>query len=228
MTGVGAYRDDQGKPYVLPSVRKAEEKVIASRLNKEYAGITGVPEFTKSAAVLAYGKDSSALDRLVITQSISGTGALRIGAAFLSRFYPGSKNIYIPNPSWANHGAVFTDAGLQVQKYRYYNKDTIGLDFEGLIADIKAAPKNSMFLFHACAHNPTGVDPTPEQWKEIEAAVKAQGHYAFFDMAYQGFASGNIDQDAFAVRYFVEQGHNICLAQSFAKNMVSRISLSPP
>ncbi|KAB5585641.1 pyridoxal phosphate-dependent transferase [Coniochaeta sp. 2T2.1] len=217
--GVGAYRDDKGKPYVLPSVRKAEENVIASRLNKEYAGITGVPEFTKAAAVLAYGKDSSALDRLVITQSISGTGALRIGAAFLERFYPGAKKIYIPNPSWANHGAIFKDAGLEVEKYRYYNKDTIGLDFEGLLQDVKAAPQGSIFLFHACAHNPTGVDPTPEQWKEIEAAVKAQGHYCFFDMAYQGFASGDIHKDAFAVRHFVEKGHNICLAQSFAKNM---------
>lgn len=217
--GVGAYRDDKGKPYVLPSVRKAEDKVISAGHNKEYAGITGVPEFTKAAAVLAYGKDSSALDRLVITQSISGTGALRIGGEFLARFYPGAKSIYIPTPSWANHGAVFTDSGLKVEKYRYYNKDTIGLDFEGLIADIKAAPKESIFLFHACAHNPTGVDPTPEQWKEIEAAVKAQGHYCFFDMAYQGFASGDIHKDAFAVRYFVEKGHNICLAQSFAKNM---------
>ncbi|KAI0121376.1 pyridoxal phosphate-dependent transferase [Xylariales sp. AK1849] len=217
--GVGAYRDDKGKPYVLPSVRAAEEKVISSRLNKEYAGITGVPEFTKPAAELAYGKDSSALGRLAITQSISGTGALRIGAAFLERFYPGDKKIYIPTPSWANHGAVFKDAGLQVEKYRYYNKETIGLDFEGMVADLKAAPKGSIFLFHACAHNPTGVDPTQEQWKEIEAAVKGSGHYAFFDMAYQGFASGDTDKDAFAVRYFVEQGHNICLAQSFAKNM---------
>ncbi|OIW27905.1 hypothetical protein CONLIGDRAFT_453919 [Coniochaeta ligniaria NRRL 30616] len=217
--GVGAYRDDKGKPYVLPSVLKAEEKVIASRLNKEYAGITGVPEFTKAAAVLAYGKDSPALDRLAITQSISGTGALRIGAAFLERFYPGAKKIYVPNPSWANHGAVFKDAGLEVDKYRYYNKDTIGLDFEGLLADVKAAPKESIFLFHACAHNPTGIDPTPEQWQQIEAAVKANGHYCFFDMAYQGFASGDINKDAYAVRYFVEKGHNICLAQSFAKNM---------
>jgi aspartate aminotransferase len=179
-----------------------------------------VPEFTKATAVLAYGKDSSALDRLAITQSISGTGALRIGADFLARHYPGAKKIYIPNPSWANHGAVFTDAGLKVEKYRYYNKDTIGLDFEGLVADIKAAPKESIFLFHACAHNPTGVDPTPEQWKQIEQVVKAQGHYCFFDMAYQGFASGDIHKDAFAVRYFVEKGHNIALAQSFAKNMV--------
>ncbi|RQM04995.1 hypothetical protein DH86_00003733 [Scytalidium sp. 3C] len=217
--GVGAYRDDQGKPYVLPSVRTAEQKIVSSGLNKEYAGITGVPEFTKAAAVLAYGANSSALDRLVITQSISGTGALRIGGAFLQRFYPGAKTIYIPTPSWANHGAVFKDSGLTVEKYRYYNKDTIGLDFEGMIADIKAAPKNTIFLLHACAHNPTGVDPTPEQWKEISDAIKAGEHYAFFDMAYQGFASGDTDKDAFAVRYFVEQGHNVALAQSFAKNM---------
>jgi len=217
--GVGAYRDDKGQPYVLPSVREAENKVVSAYLNKEYAGITGVPEFTKAAAVLAYGADSSALDRLVITQSISGTGALRIGGAFLQRFYPGAKKIYIPNPSWANHNAVFKDSGLEVEKYRYYNKDTIGLDFEGLVADIKGAPQGSIFLLHACAHNPTGVDPTPEQWKEISEAVKSGGHYAFFDMAYQGFASGNTDQDAFPVRHFVAEGHNICLAQSFAKNM---------
>ncbi|KAG0646288.1 Aspartate [Hyphodiscus hymeniophilus] len=217
--GVGAYRDDQGKPHVLPSVRTAEDKVVQAKLNKEYAGITGVPEFTKAAALLAYGSDSSALDRVVITQSISGTGALRIGGAFLQRFYPGAKKIYIPTPSWANHAAVFKDSGLEVEKYRYYNKDTIGLDFEGMVADIKGAPKGSVFLLHACAHNPTGVDPTPEQWKVISEAVKAGGHFAFFDMAYQGFASGDTDKDAFALRYFVEQGHNPCLAQSFAKNM---------
>ncbi|EMR69631.1 putative aspartate aminotransferase protein [Eutypa lata UCREL1] len=217
--GVGAYRDDKGKPYVLPSVRTAEEKVIASRLNKEYAGITGVPEFTKAAVELAYGSDSPALDRIVVTQSISGTGALRIGAAFLQRFYPGDKKIYIPTPSWANHKAVFSDAGLGVEQYRYYDKKTIGLDFEGMVADIKAAPKGSIFLFHACAHNPTGVDPTEEQWREISDVVKQQGHYAFFDMAYQGFASGDTDKDAFAVRHFVKEGHNVSLCQSFAKNM---------
>lgn len=188
-------------------------------MNKEYAGITGVPEFTSAAAKLAYGKDSSALDRTVITQSISGTGALRIGGAFLARFYPGAKSIYIPTPSWANHAAVFKDSGLKVEKYRYYNKDTIGLDFDGMVADIKAAPRSSVFLLHACAHNPTGVDPTPDQWKAIEAAIKDGEHYAFFDMAYQGFASGDTNKDAFALRYFVEKGHNPCLAQSFAKNM---------
>ncbi|OAQ97852.1 hypothetical protein LLEC1_00025 [Akanthomyces lecanii] len=176
--GVGAYRDDKGKPYVLPSVREAEQKVIDEKLNKEYAGITGVPELPPLAAKLAYGENSP-----------------------------------FPAP------AVFTDAGLKVEQYRYYNKDTIGLDFEGMVADIKAAPKGSVFLFHACAHNPTGVDPTQKQWKQLSQITKEQGHFAFFDMAYQGFASGNIDQDAFAVRYFVEQGHNIALCQSFAKNM---------
>jgi len=217
--GVGAYRDDKGQPYVLPSVRKAEDKVVASKLHKEYAGITGLPEFTKAAALLAYGADSTALDRVVITQSISGTGALRIGGAFLQRFFPGAKKVYLPTPSWANHGAVFRDSGLDIEKYRYYNKDTIGLDFEGMVADIKAAPKGSIILLHACAHNPTGVDPTPEQWKEISEAVKYGGHYPFFDMAYQGFASGDTDRDAFALRYFIKEGHNVMLAQSFAKNM---------
>ena len=124
-------------------------------------GITGVPSFTNAAALLAYGPDSAPLKegRIAITQSISGTGALRIGGAFLERFYPHGKSIYIPTPSWANHKAVFTDSGLEVKQYKYYNKDTIGLDFDGMIADLKAAPGKSMVLLHACAHNPTGNRP---------------------------------------------------------------------
>ncbi|CAO1605350.1 aspartate transaminase aat1 [Xanthoria calcicola] len=219
--GVGAYRDDKGKPYVLPSVRSAEKKVVDSNLDKEYAGITGVPSFTKAAAVLAYSSGSTAIkeDRVAITQSISGTGALRIGGEFLARHFPGDKKIFIPTPSWANHNAVFKDSGLQVEKYRYYNKDTIGLDFDGMVADIKAAPEGSVILLHACAHNPTGIDPTEAQWKQISDVVKEKKHYPFFDMAYQGFASGDTDRDAFPVRHFVREGHSLCLAQSFAKNM---------
>lgn len=219
--GVGAYRDDKGKPYVLPSVKSAEQEVMKANLDKEYAGITGVPAFAKAAAILAYGADSKCLseDRVAITQSISGTGALRIGGAFLERHFPGDKTIYIPNPSWANHNAVFKDSGLKVEKYRYYNKETIGLDFDGMVEDIKKMPKGSMVLLHACAHNPTGIDPTEEQWRAISAAVKEGGHYPFFDMAYQGFASGDTNKDAFPVRLFIEEGHGLCLAQSFAKNM---------
>ena len=201
--------------------------MLARNLDKEYAGITGFPAFTKAAALLAYGPESAPLkeDRIAITQSISGTGALRIGGAFLEKFYPYAKAIYLPTPSWANHNAVFKDSGLKVEKYRYYNKATIGLDFGGLIDDIMKAPKHSIFLFHACAHNPTGVDPTQEQWNVISDAVNEGEHYAFFDMAYQGFATGDADKDAYAVRHFVQKGHNIALCQSFAKNMVNTVLL---
>jgi len=218
---VGAYRDDKGKPYVLPSVREAEKNVVTAQMDKEYAGITGVPQFTNAALTLAYGRESTPLSegRIVVTQTISGTGALRIGGAFLERHYPGAKTIYIPTPSWANHAAVFKDSGLKVEKYRYYDKNTIGLDFDGMISDIKHMPKGSIILLHACAHNPTGVDPTEEQWLKIAEAVKEGDHFPFFDMAYQGFASGNTDKDAFALRHFIREGLRPVLAQSFAKNM---------
>lgn len=156
---------------------------------------------------------------MAITQSISGTGALRIGGAFLERFYPNGKTIYIPNPSWANHKAVFSDSGLEVKQYKYYNKDTIGLDFDGMVTDLKAAPDKSMVLLHACAHNPTGIDPTPKQWQQISQIVKEKQHFPFFDMAYQGFASGDTDKDAYPLRLFIQEGHQLVLAQSFAKNM---------
>ncbi|KAI5290342.1 aspartate transaminase aat1 [Ascosphaera aggregata] len=232
--GVGAYHgginpppaidligDDAGKPYVLPSVREAEARVVDAKLDKEYAGITGVPAFTKAAAALAYGPDTAAVkeDRIAITQTISGTGALRVGGAFIQRHYPGAKTVYIPTPSWANHSAVFKDSGLVVEKYRYYNKDTIGLDFDGLVEDIRAAPTGSVIVLHACAHNPTGIDPTPEQWKVVAEVMEVRKHFAFFDMAYQGFASGDTNRDAFAVRYFNQKGLPVALCQSFAKNM---------
>ncbi|KAF8203604.1 glutamic oxaloacetic transaminase AAT1 [Pholiota molesta] len=219
--GVGAYRDENGKPYILPSVKKAEGLVNASVPDKEYLPITGLPEFTKNAALLAYGAESTPLKQgaVSVTQSLSGTGALRIGGAFLARHYPQSKDIYVPVPTWGNHIPLFRDSGLNVQGYRYFNKETVGLDFDGLKADLEAAPEGAIVLLHACAHNPTGVDPTPAQWAQISDIVKEKKLFPFFDMAYQGFASGSTVKDAFAVRHFVEQGHQIALAQSFAKNM---------
>ncbi|KAJ1346312.1 Aspartate aminotransferase, mitochondrial [Parelaphostrongylus tenuis] len=218
--GVGAYRDDQGKPFVLPSVREAEIRLMAEQLNKEYAGIAGIPEFTKLAAKLALGETSEVIKsgRIATMQSISGTGALRIGSEFIAKFHP-IKVVYQPTPTWGNHVPVFKFAGVDVKNYRYYDKNTCGFDEAGALADIAAIPKGSVILLHACAHNPTGVDPTREQWKKISEVCKKNELFVFFDMAYQGFASGDIDGDAFAVRYFIEQGHNICLAQSFAKNM---------
>ncbi|GBE78274.1 Aspartate aminotransferase, mitochondrial [Sparassis crispa] len=219
--GVGAYRDGDGKPYVLSCVRKAEQFLAAQNPDKEYLPITGLATFTKAAAKLAYGADSAPLkaDSVAVTQSISGTGALRIGGAFLARFYPHAKTIYLPFPSWGNHIAVFRDSGLEVKTYRYFDRKTVGLDFEGMKEDLKNAPANSIVLLHACAHNPTGVDPTPEQWKELSNIVKEKSLFPFFDMAYQGFASGSTTHDAFAVRHFVSEGHQVALSQSFAKNM---------
>jgi len=219
--GVGAYRDGDGKHYVLNSVKKAEDFLRASNPDKEYLPITGLPEFTKNATKLAYGADSAPLNANAIaaTQSISGTGALRIGGTFLARFYPNSKVIYLPVPSWGNHTPIFRDSGLEVRGYRYFDKKTVGLDFEGLKEDLKNAPEKSIVLLHACAHNPTGVDPTPAQWKDISDIVNEKKLFPFFDMAYQGFASGSTDRDALAVRLFVSEGHQVALAQSFAKNM---------
>ncbi|CAI5454993.1 unnamed protein product [Caenorhabditis angaria] len=218
--GVGAYRDDQGKPFVLPSVKEAERQVIAANLDKEYAGIVGLPEFTKLSAKLALGENSEVIknNRIFTTQSISGTGALRIGAEFLAK-YAKTKVIYQPTPTWGNHVPIFKFTGVDVKNYRYYDKSTCGFDEAGALQDIAAIPEGSIILLHACAHNPTGVDPSKDQWKKISEIVKKRNLFVFFDMAYQGFASGNVDNDAFAVRYFLEQGHNIVLAQSFAKNM---------
>ncbi|XP_062327075.1 aspartate aminotransferase, mitochondrial [Osmerus eperlanus] len=219
--GVGAYRDDQGKPFVLSCVRKAEALIAEKQLDKEYLGIGGLAEFTKSCAQLALGADSEVLKsgRNITVQTISGTGSLRIGANFLSRFHTEARDVYLPKPSWGNHTPIFRDAGMQLKAYRYYDPATCGFDFKGALDDISKIPEKSVIMLHACAHNPTGVDPRPEQWKEISDLVKKRNLLVFFDMAYQGFASGDIDRDAWAVRYFIEQGHNIVLSQSFAKNM---------
>jgi len=219
--GVGAYRDDAGQPFVLPSILKAEQNIMAANLNKEYAGIGGEPEFCKEAAKLAFGDNSPVITegRNVTMQGISGTGSLRIGAEFISKWFPLNRVIYLPKPSWGNHTPIFKHAGFGVGTYTYYDPSTCGLNFEGAMADIKNIPEGSVILLHACAHNPTGVDPTPEQWKELSTVVKEKNLLPYFDMAYQGFASGDVDKDAFALRYFIDEGHTVLLAQSFAKNM---------
>ncbi len=149
-------------------------------------------------------------------QAISGTGGLWLLANWLKAWHSGP--VLIPNPTWGNHKAIFKMAGVPVQDYRYFNAKTNGLDFDGMCADLAKAPAGSTVLLHACAHNPTGVDPSPEQWKEISSVVKKAKLLAFFDVAYQGFASGDPARDAFAVRHFAAEGHDIMLTQSFAKN----------
>lgn len=219
--GVGAYRDDNGKPYVLPSVRQAEEKMRSKNLDKEYLPISGTADFCKLTIKLALGDDSRHVaDGLNATvQGISGTGSLRIGAAFLNSFFPGVKSVYLPVPSWGNHTPIFKHAGLDVKGYTFYEPKSCGFDFKGALNDIAKMPEKSIILLHACAHNPTGVDPSLEQWRELSQVIKKKHILPFFDMAYQGFASGNTNTDAQAVRLFLNDGHEICLAQSYAKNM---------
>jgi len=221
--GVGAYRDDDNKPWVLPVVRKATEILLNDHtLDHEYLPILGLPEYTSAAARLILGPDSRAIaeGRVVSAQTISGTGANHLGAIFLSKFYGwnGEKTTYMSNPTWANHQAIFSNVGINPIDYPYYDPKTIGLDLEGWLSTLKSAPPRSVFLIHACAHNPTGVDPTREQWVQIADTMLASHHYAFFDCAYQGFASGDLDDDAWAVRYFIERGVPMLVCQSFAKN----------
>ncbi|XP_061231930.1 aspartate aminotransferase, mitochondrial [Neopsephotus bourkii] len=219
--GVGAYRDDSGKPYVLNCVRKAEAMIASKKMDKEYLPIGGLADFTRASAELALGENSEVLKsgRYVTVQGISGTGSLRIGASFLQRFFKSSRDVYLPKPSWGNHTPIFRDAGLQLQAYRYYDPKTCSLDFSGAMDDISKIPEKSIILLHACAHNPTGVDPRQEQWKEVAALVKKRNLLVYFDMAYQGFASGDINRDAWAVRHFIDQGINVLISQSYAKNM---------
>ncbi|KAG8840044.1 Aspartate aminotransferase, cytoplasmic [Serendipita sp. 411] len=203
--GVGAYRDDQNKPWVLPVVKKATNILLNDpALDHEYLPITGLPEFTSAAARLILGSESVAIkeQRVASAQTISGTGANHLAALFLSRFYTfnGPKQVFVSNPTWANHHAIFRNVGIEPIDYAYYDPKTIGLDFEGFLNALRSAPASSPFLLHACAHNPTGVDPTMEQWEKIADLFLEKKHFAFFDCAYQGFASGDLDRDASAVR----------------------------
>ncbi|KAI3844262.1 hypothetical protein MKW92_001043 [Papaver armeniacum] len=217
--GVGAYRDDNGKPVVLECVREAE-RIIAGNKNMEYLPMGGSMHMVEDTLKLAYGENSDLIKdkKIAAIQALSGTGACRVFADFQKRFKPDS-HIYIPVPTWSNHHNIWRDAQVPQQTFRYYHPETKGLDFASLMEDLKNAPSGSFFLLHACAHNPTGVDPTEEQWKEISQQMKVKGHFPFFDMAYQGFASGDPERDAKAIRIFLEDGHLIGCAQSYAKNM---------
>lgn len=219
--GVGAYRDDDGKPVVLPSVKEAQNRINDANLDNEYAPIVGIQRFNELAVQLAYGEDCQALKdgTVAALQALSGTGSLRLLAAFLKHNWKGDlPTCYMSNPTWGNHFPIFEHAGLKTAKYTYYDPKTIGFDFEGMIKDVTDAPDNSVFVLHATAHNPTGIDPTMEQWKEISAAMKKKGHFVAFDSAYQGFASGDCVKDAASIRQFIADGHQVCLLQSFAKN----------
>lgn len=218
--GVGAYRDDNGKPYILPSVKLAEENVMKKAEGHEYAGIAGIQSYIDLSLKFAYGEGCDALNsgRIAAVQTLSGTGACRLFGEFINRFVGDGVKMFMPNPTWGNHIPIMRDAGLVPSQYRYYDPKTYGVDFEGMKQDIINTSDGSVFMLHACAHNPTGCDPSQDQWDELSALMKAKNHIVFFDCAYQGFASGDSEVDAYSIRKFVADGHNIILAQSFAKN----------
>lgn len=221
--GIGAYRDDNAKPWILPVVKKADDRLRDDpNLNHEYLPIAGLADFTSASQKLVLGGGSPAIKEKRVTslQTISGTGAVHLGALFLAKFYrtASERTVYFSDPTWANHFQIFSNVGLAYKTYPYFSKETKGLDFNGMLAALEGAPEGSIVLLHACAHNPTGVDATQDQWKKIANVIKSKKHFPFFDTAYQGFASGDLAQDGWAIRYFVDQGFELCVAQSYAKN----------
>eukprot|EP00291_Cryptomonas_curvata_P015193 CAMPEP_0172153806 /NCGR_PEP_ID=MMETSP1050-20130122/1669_1 /TAXON_ID=233186 /ORGANISM="Cryptomonas curvata, Strain CCAP979/52" /LENGTH=305 /DNA_ID=CAMNT_0012822423 /DNA_START=21 /DNA_END=935 /DNA_ORIENTATION=+ len=218
--GIGAYRTSEGKPLVLRCIRAAEQSIVSDpALNKEYLPVQGLEAFLSQTAQVIFGTDSPLVkeERIAVVQTLSGTGALRVAAEFISMYRPGSL-VYISDPSWGNHHTIFKKAGLQTKTYRYLTP-AMGLDIDGLIEDLNAAPKGSVFVLHTVAHNPTGVDPTDAQWDRVLALMTERRSEIFpvFDSAYQGLARG-LEEDVRIVRKFLAAGLEFTVTQSYSKN----------
>eukprot|EP00936_MAST-01D_sp_MAST-1D-sp1_P000020 g20.t1 len=223
--GVGAFRSEQGEPVVLDCVQRAEaqyqRELEGGVVDKEYLAIKGNAEMRVLAAGLVFGDQSSAAEesRIASVQSLSGTGALRLAAEFLRRFGGGAP-VYLPSETWANHPAILIESGItDIRKYRYYDASTCALDYDNFIEDLRTAPLGSVFLLQAVAHNPTGVDPTKEQWQVVIDICEERQLFPLFDNAYQGFATGDLEADAYVIRQFVARGLECMVAQSFSKNL---------
>lgn len=212
---IGVYKDAEGKPALLSSVQKAEEILVAQKLNKEYPPIEGLSQFTTLLTTLVLGEKLATSSQLFSLQIAGGTGALRIGADFFVRH--GFRTCYLPDPTWANHHLLFTQAGMNLFTYPYYDSQHHAIDFDRLYESVKQMPPHSIILLHACCHNPSGIDPSPEHWRALSVLIKKQQLIPFFDLAYLGFGQ-DLDRDAYAVRHFVEQGHELFIATSCSKN----------
>ena len=216
--GVGVYCDENGKVPLLECVKRAERELTELASPRSYLPIDGLPAYDREVRALLFGHDSDviAMGRAVTVQAVGGTGALKVGADFLRRFAPGAQ-VWISDPSWENHRALFEGAGFTVNTYTYFDATTRGLDFAGMIAALEQIPAGSVIVLHACCHNPTGVDPTPAQWPRIIDLVRARGLVPFLDIAYQGFGDG-IDQDGSVVRAFAATPGPLLVASSFSKS----------
>jgi len=216
--GVGVYYDDNGKIPLLAAVKTAERTRLETMPPRGYQPIEGPAAYDQAVQKLLLGADSELLaaGRVVTAQALGGTGALKIGADFLKRLNPASK-VYISDPSWENHRALFESAGFEVENYPYYDAETRGVNFAGMKSFLQGLAAGSVIVLHACCHNPTGADLSDAQWAEVVEVCREKGLVPFLDMAYQGFADG-IEADAVAVRLFAASGLQFFVSSSFSKS----------
>jgi aromatic-amino-acid transaminase len=216
--GVGVYCDEDGKVPLLECVRRVERMMTEKGAPHTYLPIDGIATYDRAVQRLLFGADSEILSsgRAVTIQGLGGTGALKVGADFLRRFAPGAQ-VWISDPSWENHRALFEGAGFTVNNYPYYDPATHWLDFEGMIGALERVPAGAIVVLHACCHNPTGVDPSAEQWGSILERVRSRGAIPFLDLAYQGFGDG-VDEDGAIVRRFAATPGPLFVASSFSKS----------
>ena len=216
--GVGVYFDDEGKLPLLKCVQAAEKKLMDTPKPRGYLPIDGIAAYDDGVKTLVFGADSDVYKagRIATVQGLGGTGGLKIGADFLKHLNPGAK-VLISDPSWENHRALFTQAGFEVGTYRYYDSATRKLNFDGMLADLKAAAPGTVIVLHACCHNPTGYDISAAQWDQVIATVKERQLTPFLDMAYQGFAN-TVAEDGAVVGKFVATGLDFLVSTSFSKS----------
>ena len=216
--GVGVYCNEEGRIPLLRAVIEAETQRAAQHASRGYLPIDGIATYDQAVQKLLFGAESPLLaaGRVVTVQAVGGTGALKIGADFLKRVSPNAV-VAISDPSWENHRALFESAGFPVQNYRYYDAPTNDVNRAGMLEDLNNLPSGSIVVLHACCHNPTGVDPTAEQWAQVAKVIQEQKLVPFLDIAYQGFGDG-LDQDASVVRQFAALGLSMLVSSSFSKS----------
>ncbi|MCX7169208.1 MAG: aspartate/tyrosine/aromatic aminotransferase, partial [Proteobacteria bacterium] len=216
--GVGVYYDDNGKVPLLAAVKAAEKARLEAMPPRGYQPIEGLAAYNQAVQKLILGASSPLISagRVVTFEALGGTGALKVGADYLKRLLPDA-TVYLSDPSWENHRALFEFAGFKVENYPYYDAATRGVDFAAMKAKLAALPAGSIVVLHACCHNPTGADLSEAQWREVVETVRKAGLVAYIDMAYQGFADG-IEADALAVRLFADSGLSFLVSSSFSKS----------
>lgn len=216
--GIGVYMDAQGDTPILRSVKTAETELLATEKTKSYLAIDGILAYNQATQVLLFGKDAPILatGRVKTSQSLGGTGALCIAANFIKK-HTAAKKVWISQPTWPNHLAIFQAVGLETPTYRYYDAENHNLAWDAMLEDLSQAQAGDVVLFHGCCHNPTGIDPTPEQWQTLAKTSAEKGWLPLFDFAYQGFANG-LEEDAFGLRCFAEHNPELLVASSYSKN----------